>query len=334
MIEYQLLAVVFTVLLVPVVNLLFTHMEITNCRNSISPSSEQVPLSGGIIVFITVISFFLSDGEILAAMDLIVPLSLFFVLGLLDDYFDIDPLIRLFCQGVIIVIFLFLTDFLIKDVIITGGVLPIWFYQIVTGLFILGCVNTFNFIDGIDGLCIGLVIVGLSYIFLSIPHDLRTLDVPRLIALLIPILCVMILCNVFGGRWLKLFLGDSGSTSVGFIVSYVIIYISQNSDYGSSINHLVWIVGVVVFNASFVFGRRLCARVPLWAPDKRHFHYEISGSRLFVLLLLLLIQMLLIVGGCLLVGIGEAASILGFSVLFLSSFIFGCWYEARETLDR
>ena len=110
-----------------------------------------------------------------------------------------------------------------------------------TVMSILLLTNSFNYIDGMDGLLsLNLIITFSYFIFIN----------SELINLLLPIICFLIIYTFFNINFLnifpKQFLGDSGSLALGFLVSSFLIILTQSEkNFHPAV--IIWPVAFVVY---------------------------------------------------------------------------------------
>jgi len=137
----------------------------------------------------------------------------------------------------------------------------------VTIVWLLGMSYTTKFLDGLDGLVVGITAIGAFIIFgLSL-----TWDVPdsgtTLLALLLCGACLGFL--VFNWHPAKIFLGEGGSLYCGFMLG-VLAVIS-----GSKIATTALILGIPILDAFSVIVARLRVGRSAAAGDQRHLHYRL-----------------------------------------------------------
>ena len=164
------------------------------------------------------------------------------LIGIIDDIKNIKPQLKILFLLIPILVFTHtvyevssLGDY--KGVVINLGSLSFLF----TVLCLLLLTNSFNYIDGIDGLLSLNLIITFSY-FIFINYEM--------VILVLPIICFLIIYTFFNINFLKLFpkqfLGDSGSLALGFLVSTFLIILTQ----GESNIHpavIIWPVAFVVY---------------------------------------------------------------------------------------
>ena len=179
-----------------------------------------VPLAGGPAIFI---AFMLGGG---IAIDMhsrdshvLVAFTAIFLLGLVDDWRGLNARTRLAIQALPALLVAQLGLALITDVgdLLSFGPIELGILAIpLTVLAFAGLTNALNMVDGIDGLAGTLALVPLAAITVLAAETNHPLATTTL-TLLVP-LVVFLLFNLSGGTgWLpKAFLGDSGSTFLGF----------------------------------------------------------------------------------------------------------------------
>jgi UDP-GlcNAc:undecaprenyl-phosphate GlcNAc-1-phosphate transferase len=181
--------------------------------------------------------------------------------GLIDDLFGLSPSIRLIIQATAGVLMW-----------LAGWSVPIghagW-NLLATILFIVCFINALNMLDGADGLAAGvssIVAIGFIVITITSPH----LD-PWGRAVEFSFLGSCIGFLLFNFPPAKLFMGDSGSNVLGFVLSVLALNFYRTT----SANHISVLVpilfaGVPLLDAAFAVVRRLSRRLSPFAGDRDH----------------------------------------------------------------
>ncbi len=141
----------------------------------------------------------------------------------------------------------------------------------VTVIWILAFMNAVNLIDGLDGLSSGLTMIGL--VFFAVVGAMS--GNPFLMTSSLILLGSILGFFVFNRPPARIFLGDAGAYSIGYIVS-VIIPLTSGSDAGSR----TIIVPVMIFLFPFidvgrVIIRRLQMKRPIFEADRNHIHHKL-----------------------------------------------------------
>jgi len=259
--------------------------------------SVPVPLVGGISIISSFIIFtFFLDADV--TFKFVIYSSVIVLLfGLIDDIFDIGITIRLIAQFVacllIIETGLKIVDLGYYDFL---PYFSLGFFSIlVTFICVVGLTNAFNFIDGIDGFCSSQVIISLlSLIFLS--TNIVEANIINLILILIFCILIGFFLNL-GILFNKIFLGDSGSTTLGFLVAWFLIYFSFKNFIHEAL--IIWCVTLPVYDMLRVVFQRLYQRRNPFKPDRSHVHHIFlslgysNKSILFITIIYSLISSLL-----------------------------------------
>ena len=164
---------------------------------------------------------------------------------------------------------------------------PVWGGVPFTVFIVVYITNAINLIDGIDGLASGLCCIALSV--LSVIFFLRGQYVYALLAIctlgiLMPFWCY----NVFGNanRGHKLFMGDAGCLTLGYVISFLIIHMSVTNEVSPTLSNpymgIAFSTGLVpLLDVIRVVLHRLREHKNPFLPDKNHFHHKLlrTGMR-------------------------------------------------------
>ena len=164
---------------------------------------------------------------------------------------------------------------------------PVWVGVPFTVFIVVYITNAINLIDGIDGLASGLCCIALSV--LSVIFFLRGQYVYALLAIctlgiLMPFWCY----NVFGNanRGHKLFMGDAGSLTLGYVISFLIIHMSVTNEVSPTLSNPFMVIAfstvlVPLLDVIRVVLHRLREHKNPFLPDKNHFHHKLlrTGMR-------------------------------------------------------
>ena len=165
--------------------------------------------------------------------------------------------------------------------------IPYWLGVPVTIFAVVYITNAINLIDGIDGLASGLCCISLtvlSVIFYIMGHYTYTLLAVCTLGILMPFWCY----NVFGNanRGHKLFMGDAGSLTLGYIISFMIIHLSVANELPEDATNPSMVIGfstvlVPLLDVVRVVLHRLRNKKSPFLPDKNHFHHKLlrTGMR-------------------------------------------------------
>ncbi|MFZ5517026.1 MAG: glycosyltransferase family 4 protein [Candidatus Zhuqueibacterota bacterium] len=217
--------------------------------------SKATPLMGGLAIFISFVaalclSLYFSyelRGVLLAA-------GLIIVMGLIDDIRGLSPQVRL--AGQIIATFILIKSGIILNLFpdTTWGIL---LDCVLTFAWVIGITNAFNFMDGLDGVASGIgIICSLIFSIIAIQTHQHTLT---LLAISLMGACLgFIPYNFRRNRPALIFLGDSGSTFIGFLLAVFALmgeWAEGNTIKAISIPLLI--LGILIFDLGYVMVSRI-----------------------------------------------------------------------------
>ncbi|HXT48814.1 MAG TPA: MraY family glycosyltransferase, partial [Gemmatimonadaceae bacterium] len=197
--------------------------------------------------------------------------SVLFAAGLVDDLRRIRPIAKLVAQCVAALIVAAL-GFRIEILGIGATVLNLgWLSIPVTVLWIVAVTNAFNLIDGLDGLATGIAIVALTTVFAA-ALGLGNLQVATVALVLIGALIGFARYNFSPAR---IFLGDSGSLFIGFMLAVLSVHGSIKSATAVLVAIPLFALAVPLLDVSVSILRRWLRGVPIFSPDARHIHHRL-----------------------------------------------------------
>jgi UDP-GlcNAc:undecaprenyl-phosphate GlcNAc-1-phosphate transferase len=197
--------------------------------------------------------------------------SVLFSAGLVDDLRRIRPIAKIFAQCVAALIVAAL-GFRINILGVGATVLHLgWLSIPITILWIVAVTNAFNLIDGLDGLATGIAIVALSTVFAA-ALGLGNLQVATVSLILIGALIGFARYNFSPAR---IFLGDSGSLFIGFMLAVLSVHGSIKSATAVLVAIPLFALAVPLLDVSVSILRRWLRGVPIFSPDARHIHHRL-----------------------------------------------------------
>ena len=145
-----------------------------------------------------------------------------------------------------------------------------WYSFPVTVLWFVMCMNAVNLMDGLDGLAAGVCL------FVSLTLFLVSLHFRNVLA--------MLLMSCFSGAVFgfllfnfypaKIFLGDSGSMLLGFLIGALsLIGSTRKAETAIALLIPVVALGVPIFDTSLTILRRWYKKFPIGSPDRQHIHH-------------------------------------------------------------
>ena len=250
------------------------------------PSSRRtrarpVPTTGGIVIFLTTAASlvfalrfysYVAPNVAFRFSALLVGGTVIVVLGIIDDRVNLKPGVKLMVQVAVAVAMVASGIAFERMHLFFGPALELgWLSYPITVFWIVGFMNAFNLIDGLDGLAGGIAVIAASALFLV---GLMNNN---------PLLYMMV-AGIFGSgvgfllhnfREGNVYLGDAGSMGLGFFLAGGAV-IGGRSDLASN---AVLVVGacmiVPAFDVVTTIVRRGRSRGGVMTPDQSHVHHRL-----------------------------------------------------------
>jgi UDP-N-acetylmuramyl pentapeptide phosphotransferase/UDP-N-acetylglucosamine-1-phosphate transferase len=245
-----------------------------------SSHKEIATRTGGISLFLCffgITLFFYVKGEQPFDFSILIPISIMFLIGLYDDFYQADYKLKLLMQ-IIVAKILIDQGYVIENYhgLFSLHQIPWWLAQLSTLFVFIVVVNAFNFIDGIDGLALTefVKLIFLFELLSAQPTPFYYLNW-GLIAGVIPL-------YYFNYRKkFKVFLGDAGSLFLGTLCSIYLFY-ALGSDYKLNndlhLNKVIFTIGLALYpliDLLRVFVIRIRNGASPFLPDSNHIHHII-----------------------------------------------------------
>jgi UDP-GlcNAc:undecaprenyl-phosphate/decaprenyl-phosphate GlcNAc-1-phosphate transferase len=247
--------------------------------------SSPLPRLGGVAIFISfsacmgfAVAWALryphmhSTFSLRTLLTILVPGSLIFLLGVYDDIRGVGPYVKFSVQGIAATM-LFIGGLRIVNVPVLFGshTLP-WFVGLpLTVLWVLAITNAFNLIDGLDGLAAGSALFSTLVAFV-----VALLNGPSLVTVMTIALAGAILGFLrFNFNPATIFLGDSGSLFIGFVLSALALEGAEKAPTIVAVAIPVVSFGLPILETSLSIVRRLISGRPVFTADREHIHHKL-----------------------------------------------------------
>lgn len=246
---------------------------------------RPTPLTGGIAIFISLLisgKIYIDLNELndfIPLFSAMVFVASFFIISifLIDDIKGIRPAFRLIAQSIAAYFVIYSTGIYLESLgnLFGFGEINLGVYGIPITIFcVVGVMNAFNMIDGINGLCAGSALVMLLFTgFASgfIYDSMLVLMIGSIIGFLVFNLRIV-------GKKRAVFLGDHGSNFIGFIVAWVAIHCSQMETYTINPITIVWFIAIPFLDCvGLIISRTLKGKS--WAsPGRDHIHHKLMQN--------------------------------------------------------
>ena len=225
----------------------------------------KIPLSGGIIILLSISIFYVTEFYMFKLILLAI-----FLIGVFSDLNLISsPAKRIVAQISVVLFFLHINQIYIHSV--RWEFLDYYLQNTYLGyIFSLFClivlINGTNFMDGVNTLVIGYYLaISLAILYLANNFNLElNLHLTKTISVTLLILFIF---NFFG----KLFLGDSGAYLISFVLGYLLITFS-NANQLVSPYFIVCLLWYPAYENLFSIIRKISNKNSPTKPDNKHLH--------------------------------------------------------------
>lgn len=263
---------IFVAIIIPFIKKIAIHVGAVDIPNQRKVHTTPIPRLGGIGIFLGFLLGYILFGTPSPLMNSILIASFIIVLtGVIDDINPLKASTKFIGQLVSSIVVVFYGGLLLSNLNAFGfnidfGILS---YPL-TIFFILGCINCMNFIDGLDGLAGGIsAIYFLTIGIIAVIQGVGSLDF---------ILTFVMLGSTLGFLLhnfhpAKIFMGDSGSMFLGFIIAVIALLGFKNVTMSSLIIPLL-ILAIPILDTIFAIIRRIIKGEKISKPDKLHIHHQ------------------------------------------------------------
>ncbi|MCW5958379.1 MAG: glycosyltransferase family 4 protein [Pyrinomonadaceae bacterium] len=245
-------------------------IDVPNDRSS---HSTPIPRGGGIaIVIVSLFSYAALSYAGVLNFHVLWFISAFVIalVGFVDDLYSIPLLPRLIVQLIVAGSVVYFHGS------VTGIYVPYWYQTLAFGslapiisiVFIVGMINAFNFMDGIDGIAATQgIVIGISWAAVGYLHGSQSI---LIIGLIFSASCLGFI--VFNWQPARVFMGDTGSTYLGFVFGSLPVILADQS----SIQAPELLLLAVLFAWLFIYDTVVTRAVQIirgrkfWLPHREH----------------------------------------------------------------
>lgn len=284
----------------------FPKLKLMDRPKKYGLNRSPIPYYGGVVIYVAfLIALLIFVPLSLHVIYLLVAATVVVIVGFLDDYFSLSPVVRLFVQiacglGVAIS-----GVYVLSISSPFGGVIKLDSYflyglpvlsVLFTVLWVVLITNSMNFLDGVGGLSSGVSCIAfLTLFFLSIRPDLHVnLAAQQVVATISLILAFVTMAFVlFDFPKPTILMGDTGSTFLGFMLAALSLFS------GGKVATAFIVLGIPILDALWVVLRRLFEGKKPWQGDLKHLHHRLLSLGLPEATVLIVIYTISLVFGVL-----------------------------------
>ncbi len=236
----------------------------------------DVPIVGGLAMLLgIVLGGGLLPAQAAPSPALLGACSVLVTVGLVDDRFELSPWARLPVQIAAAVILMVGAGASVTTLGDPLGGGPIEFSRVGSIIFtvaiVMAAINAFNMLDGLDGLAGAIALIAFVALAVVSGADAGA-ALSLVIAGSIGAFLIFNMPTQFNRR-VRCFMGDSGSTLLGFCIAWLCIQVSQGASREVAPVTTLWVVALPVYEVVWSTVRRLLHRSSPFRPDSMHFHH-------------------------------------------------------------
>lgn len=285
---------------IPIINQFCLDKELYDIPDGRKVHKNPIPRLGGIsfvpsMLLASVIVLFIINKDVnnnnnisvnLWSVYFCISLFIIYFTGIIDDLTGLNATVK-FTVEIIATVIMPIAGLYINNLYGMFGIysIPFWIGAPLTVLVMVFTCNAINLIDGIDGLSTSLTLIALAGFFIGFNSDdmfFYCLMIISLMGVLIPFLRY----NMFGNiaKKQKIFMGDSGSLSLGFILGFLAVkYCMDTPRVVYNPLRIMWawtLLAIPCFDVVRVFFYRIKNHRSPFQPDKKHIHHKLMACGL------------------------------------------------------
>lgn len=267
------ITMMFVLFFIPIVKIIAVHVGALDIPNKRKVHKKPIPRLGGLGIYAGFLLGYMIFGHESIQMNAVLIGSIIIVItGIIDDIKPVPAKYKFLGQLVAATIIPLYGGIVLRDVSFFG--IYIYFGPLsypLTIFFILAVINCMNLIDGLDGLAGGIasiyfITIGIISMFFMNSSGLDA------------ILTFIMLGSTLGFLYhnfnpASIFMGDSGSMFLGYMISVIALLGYKNVTFTSFIVP-IFLLAVPILDTTFAILRRFVNHKPISEPDKNHLHHQ------------------------------------------------------------
>lgn len=262
----------FVAFLMPFIKKVAFHIGALDIPNERKVHKKPMPRLGGLGIYFGFLLGYMLFGEPSSVMNsVLIGSFIIIMIGVLDDIKPLKASVKFFGQLAAALVVVFYGQLYMQEISAFGFALDFSiFAKPISVFFILGCINCINLIDGLDGLAGG--ISSIYFLTIGVIATIQgKLGLDFVLAFIMFGSTVGFLTHNFYPA--SIFMGDSGSMFLGFIIAVIALLGFKNVTMTSLIIPLL-ILAIPILDTAFAILRRLLKGESISAPDKFHIHHQ------------------------------------------------------------
>lgn len=267
------ITMLFVMLFIPIVKKIAVYIGALDIPDKRKVHKTPIPRLGGLGIYAGfLLGYILFGHQSIQMNSILIGSFIIIITGMIDDIKPIPAKYKFLGQLVAALIIPFYGGIVLKDVSAFGIYVDFGVFSYpLTAFFIVAAINCVNLIDGLDGLAGGIsaiyfLTIGVISMVLKNTNGLDT------------VLTFIMLGSTLG--YLKhnfypasIFMGDSGSMFLGYMIAVIALLGYKNVTFTSFIVP-IFLLAIPILDTAFAILRRLINHKPISMPDKNHLHHQ------------------------------------------------------------
>lgn len=269
----------FVLAIIPFIQKVANHVGALDMPNERKVHKYPIPRLGGLGIYMGFLLGYVLFGTMSLKMNAILIGSFIIIItGIVDDIKPIPAKYKFLFQVVAACVVAFYGKILLQDLSAFGFYINFGIFSYpITILFIVSIINCINLIDGLDGLAAGLSSIYFMTIGIVIVGWKHTFGLDAIITFIM-------LGSTLGFLWhnfnpAKIFMGDSGSMFLGYMISIIALLGFKNVTL-TTLLAPICLLAIPIMDTLFAILRRIVNKKPISEPDKQHLHHQLLNLNL------------------------------------------------------
>lgn len=269
----------FVLAIIPFIKVVANHVGAMDIPNGRKVHKEPMPRLGGLGIYMGFLLGYILFGTMSIRMNAILIGSfIIIVTGIVDDINPVPAKYKFLFQVIAASVVAFYGKILLQDLSAFGFYINFGIFSYpITVLFIVAIINCINLIDGLDGLAAGLSSIYFITIGIVIVGWKHTFGLDAIITFIMLGSTLGFLCHNFNPA--KIFMGDSGSMFLGYIISVIALLGFKNVTL-TTLLAPICLLAIPIMDTAFAILRRIVNKKPISEPDKQHLHHQLLNLNL------------------------------------------------------
>ena len=314
---------IFVVLFTPIVKKIAVHVNAMDIPNERKVHKKPIPRLGGLGIYLGfLLGYILFGFESVQMNSILIGSFIIILIGIIDDICSIPARYKFIGQLVAASVVVLYGGIVLQDVSAFGiyinfGVIS----PFVSIIFVTAIMNCINFIDGLDGLAGGISAIYFFMIgIIAVLFHSSGLDMILSFVMLGSTLGFLV-HNFYPA---SIFMGDSGSLFLGYIISIISMLGYKNVTFTSLIVP-IFLLAIPIMDTLFAIIRRVLKHESIAMPDKCHLHHQLLRLNFSIkkaVLIIYTIDLLFAIASIIYVTKNRLLGYVIYSLLFIIVIIF------------